>query len=128
MRKLILARGLPGSGKTTFAESICKTVYSADQFFETADGTYNFDANKLGVAHAMCQKNTELAMARGEETICVANTFTTTRELKPYFDLAEKYGYIVFSVIVENRHGGINVHNVPEETMEKMRNRFNIQL
>ena len=48
--------------------------------------------------------------------------------MKPYYELAEKYGYAVFSLIVENRHGGKNVHNVPEETLEKMRNRFEIKL
>lgn len=128
MKKIILARGLPGLGKTTFAESICETVFSADQYFEDVFGNYNFNADKLGIAHAMCQKNTELAMSHGKETICVANTFTTSREMKPYFELAEKYGYTVFSVIVENRHGGVNVHNVPAETLEKMQNRFNVQL
>ena len=34
----------------------------------------------------------------------------------------------VFSIIVENRHGGENVHNVPQETLEKMKNRFEIKL
>ena len=42
--------------------------------------------------------------------------------------LAEKYGYMVISMIVENRHDGENIHNVPEETIEKMRNRFDIKL
>jgi hypothetical protein len=48
--------------------------------------------------------------------------------MKPYFELATKYGYKVFSVIVENRHGGHNVHGVPEESLEKMRNRFDVKL
>jgi hypothetical protein len=58
----------------------------------------------------------------------VSNTFTQEWEMKPYFDLAKKYGYKVFTVIVENRHGGKNVHNVPDEALEKMRNRFEIKL
>jgi len=45
-----------------------------------------------------------------------------------YFKLAEKYGYMVFTIIVENRHGGVNQHGVPAEKLEQMRNRFNFKL
>lgn len=48
--------------------------------------------------------------------------------MEPYFDLAKTYGYKVFSIVVENRHGGINDHNVPEEKVEEMKNRFQIKL
>jgi hypothetical protein len=46
----------------------------------------------------------------------------------PYFDLAEKHGYRVYSLIVENRHGGVNEHGVPEDKLEIMKNRFEIKL
>jgi hypothetical protein len=45
-----------------------------------------------------------------------------------YFDLAIKYGYTVFTIIVENRHGGINQHGVPAEKLEQMKQRFEIKL
>jgi hypothetical protein len=48
--------------------------------------------------------------------------------MQPYYDLAAKYGYKVFSIIVENRHGGKNVHGVPDEKLEIMKNRFSIKL
>ena len=43
---LTLVRGIPGSGKTTFANSMAGSypVYSADNFFETEAG-YKFDAS-----------------------------------------------------------------------------------
>jgi hypothetical protein len=34
----------------------------------------------------------------------------------------------VTSIIVENRHGGVNEHGVPEDKIELMRNRFEIKL
>jgi hypothetical protein len=40
----------------------------------------------------------------------------------------KKYDYKVFAIVVENRHGGVNVHSVPEEVLESMRNRFSIKL
>ena len=49
-------------------------------------------------------------------------------EMEPYFKLAEKYGYMVFTMVVENRHGGKNLHGVPDDTLEKMKSRFEIQL
>ena len=41
------------------------------------------------------------------ETYCnivVHNTFTKEWEMKAYFDLAEKYGYNLYTIIIENRH------------------------
>jgi len=35
---------------------------------------------------------------------------------------------MVFTIILENRHGGVNQHGVPVEKMEQMRNRFQIKL
>lgn len=62
------------------------------------------------------------------QKIAVSNTFTQEWEMKPYFELAEKYGYMVFSTIVEKRHNNKNNHNVPEEKIEQMRNRFEVNL
>jgi hypothetical protein len=62
------------------------------------------------------------------DKIVVSNTFTQEWEMEPYFELAKKHGYKVFTVIVENRHGGTNVHNVPEDKLEQMKNRFEVKL
>jgi len=48
--------------------------------------------------------------------------------MKPYYDLAERYGYRVTSIIVENRHGGVNEHGVPVDKLEQMKNRFEVKL
>jgi hypothetical protein len=60
--------------------------------------------------------------------VVVSNTFTQEWEMQPYLDLAQQYGYKVVSLIVENRHGSKNIHDCPEETVERMRNRFEISL
>jgi hypothetical protein len=48
--------------------------------------------------------------------------------MKPYFEMADQFDYKVFSIVVENRHGGINQHDVPEEVLTKMRDRFEIKI
>jgi predicted kinase len=128
MKQLILLRGLPGAGKSTLAKAF-KTWehYEADMFFMRGNG-YEFDATRLKEAHQWCQDLVWMAMKRNEPTIVVSNTFTTDEELQPYFDLAEKYDYMVVSLIVENRHGSSSIHSVPEATLDKMKNRFNIRL
>ena len=90
-------------------------------------GQYVFDVRELHNAHKWCQERSEFLMDLGRPVV-VSNTFTTEKELKPYLALAEKYGYRVTSLIVENRHGNQSVHNVPEETLVKMKNRFSVKL
>lgn len=129
-KMMYLIRGLPGSGKTTVATQLATMLgteyFEADQYFYK-NGEYNFDASKLKYAHEECYDLTEHAMFHAYPVI-VSNTFTTEKELKPYLDLAKKYNYIVVSLVVENRHGNVSVHNVPAETMANMKNRFTVKL
>lgn len=133
---LTLVRGLPGSGKSTFANFIWNdyTICEADKFFYDKEGNYNFDANKLTQAHKWCREQVEIRMKDNEANpqfypeIVVSNTFTKEWEMNEYFELAKKYGYKVFTIIVENRHGGVNQHGVPAEKIEQMKNRFEVKL
>jgi predicted kinase len=127
IKELILLRGLPGSGKSTFAKSLNAPTFEADNFF-MVDGEYKFNPSQISNAHTHCQNQTQMAMLNGNEKIVVSNTFTQEWEMKPYYDLANKYGYRVYSVIVENRHNGVNEHGVPADKLEIMRNRFEIKL
>ena len=127
MKNLYLVRGLPGSGKSTLAKMIGDSYFEADMYF-MEDGIYNFDPAGLKDAHEWCRKSTETAMRRGEDKVIVSNTFTQEWEMKAYYELAEKYGYRVHSIIVENVHEGKNVHNVPEDKINEMKKRFIVRL
>jgi len=127
MPDLFIVRGLPSCGKNTFADKICLNVFSADDYFYDEDGNYDWFPEGLGEAHASCKRRTEEHMGYGVD-VAVANTFTTMKEMKPYFKLADKYGYTITTVIVESRHGNKNDHAVPDDSINKMRDRFNIQL
>ncbi len=137
MKYLIILRGLPGAGKSTFANFIWQSgvIFEADKYFINAEGEYVFDAFKLHKAHEWCIASIEAAMQRNAESngqyfseIVVSNTTTTQKEIQPYMDLAAAYGYNVISLIVENRHGNKSIHGVAEETLDKMENRFEVKL
>ena len=127
MKELILLRGLPGSGKSSLAKSFGVNHIEADMFF-IRDDKYVFDVTKLRYAHEWCQDVVESWMEKDITPIVVSNTFTQEWEMDFYYTLAKTYGYIVHSVIVENRHGSKNIHNVPEEKLEQMKNRFEVKL
>lgn len=128
MKNLFLVRGVPGSGKTTLARQLTANVFEADHYFYDNDGNYTFVPSEIKEAHKECQQFVGFAMESNIEKIAVSNTFTQEWEMEPYFVLAKKYGYRVTTIVVENRHGGVNEHNVPEDKIEQMKNRFEIKL
>jgi predicted kinase len=125
---LYIVRGIPGSGKSTFAKTLGGQHYEADMYFIDENGDYNFDVTKIKDAHQWCQSFVKTDMTLEYPKIVVSNTSTQEWEMKPYFDLAKEFGYTVFTIIVENRHGGKNQHDVPEDKIEQMINRFEVKL
>ena len=134
MRKpiLYLIRGVSGAGKSTFAQrlweaGVVERVFEADDWFYAKDGIYQFDANELKTAHTKCQENAYFCL-KARMSIAVSNTSTTEKEVQAYKEIAELVNAHFISVIVENRHGGVNIHNVPEEKLQQMKERFSVRL
>jgi len=125
MASLMLIRGLPGSGKSTLAKALLFADYAdycfeADDYF-TFNGVYNFNEGLLDFAHNACRRKTEDALSEGMNVI-VANTFTTVSELTPYFTLAKQFNITPVVVLCQGQWESI--HNVPAETIKKMKKRF----
>lgn len=118
--KLILIRGIPGSGKSTIAKEMNGIHLEADMYF-MRDGDYQFDINRLREAHEWCQLTTKKRLGEGA-TVIVSNTFTTIKELRPYFEIASEFDIVPNVIVAQGEFG--SVHNVPEETLAKMKARF----
>ena len=143
MRNLVLIRGVPGCGKTTIADMLSwfksSVTYCTDDMFMVGS-KYKFDPSKLGEYHAaVVQKVKDVMVDRqfeigsGEDlltptTIVVHNTFTQEWEMKPYFELAETFGWRVHTIIVENRHGSKSIHDVPDAALKAQKERFEVIL
>jgi GTPase SAR1 family protein len=133
MKSIYLLRGLPGSGKSTLAEQLGGSHFETDKYFVDEHGNYNFDGSKLKIAHQWCQDSVSNAMILNGTTMIMIKLWSPTHlpkngKCNTYFELAKKLGYTVFSIIVENRHGGVNQHGVPEEKLQQMADRFEFKL
>ena len=123
---LYAIRGLPGSGKTSFAKSLILNFYEADQYFEKFNNG-KFDHKLLKKAHKYCYESVKRELEKGQSAI-VSNTMTTNDEILEYQNLAKQINVKFVSVVLENRHNGISVHDVPKDSIKKMNERFDIKL
>jgi predicted kinase len=140
VKKLVtIVRGIPGSGKSFYAEEFCKRknlnvsfhVCSADDYFRV-NGAYVFDPMKLPQAHASCMaKFIYRLMVDKCSPVFVDNTHIKKWEYNNYRELALHCGYEV--EIVEFRAETItdvaicaarNTHRVPQEIVWRMAMEF----
>lgn len=127
MDKIVyILRSVPGAGKSTLAEELVKNHLSsaiccADDYFMDDEGNYNWSAEKLGSAHMWCQSLFKENLIDGTDVIVVANTSTRERDVNAYRKVALEYGYNVFVLVIENYHEGVNIHNVPVDAIDKMK-------
>lgn len=128
---LYLIRGVPGSGKSSFAmqlynAGVVQHTFEADDWMYE-EGLYIFKPDKLSHSHRMCQDRAVQSLLEGR-SVAVSNTSTTEKEVDTYQRIAEECNANFVSLIVENRHNGVNIHNVPEDKIHQMKQRFSIKL
>lgn len=131
-RKLILMRGIPGSGKSTLTSYI-RNVYgdtlvaSADDYF-MRDGEYRFDPKGLHAAHAQCKARVVEWLDSGAQSICIVdNTFIEPQHIAEYTSIVAAKGgattvkTYIFSI--QSPDSNRSTHGVPTNTMDRLRSR-----
>lgn len=125
----IILRGVPGSGKSTWARLAYPDAakFSADDYF-MQNGQYVFDPSKLGEAHATCLRGfIDWAQRPTSEVAIVDNTSTTIAEVSPYASIALAYGHdieIITFLCDPTVAAARNVHGVPPAAIVGMDKRL----
>ena len=132
---VFLIRGIPGSGKSTFAKNLKSAldsenawqlarVFETDNFFvDPNTGEYKFESRLLGAAHNWNQAEVYRFCRDFDNAPCiVANSFTTLDELKPYREIAAEFGRPVCTITIKTVHQ--NVHGVPDYALQRMKDRW----
>lgn len=128
MKRLLILRGIPGSGKSTYAKSFAKaTVMSADDYFLTPEGQYVYRPEKLQTAHELCYLRFVKAVINNDEIIIIDNMNIDAWHISPYYMLGEVFDYAVeivnFLTDIETSYQR-NIHNVPKQDIESAAERI----
>lgn len=144
MRILLLLRGSPGCGKTTWIEQhgLSQYTLSADDIrlmcagpTMMPDGKMAINPTNDNVVWATLFKLLEIRMQNGEFTVIDATNSKTT-EMNRYKELCAAYKYrmycvdftsIPIEVVKERNRNRSELKRVPDEAIDKMYSRFHTQ-
>ena len=135
--KVMILRGLPGSGKDTFIKALAKTddlkivTCSADHYFMET-GEYEFNPDGLTAAHEQCFRRF-VTLCQGVcypdndlDIIAVSNTNAMLFEIAPYLTYA-RYERLPIEIVevsipdaTPQAHAEQNIHGVPVAVIENM--------
>ena len=120
--RLTIVRGLPGSGKSTFAkEKFPGILHLENDMLHMADGKYQFVESKAGPRQVLLRELCSLAIENGSDVV-VSNVFVSRRAVDIYRAIAEVHGAEFKVYRMDNDFG--NVHNVPAKVYACMHKDF----
>lgn len=94
MQQLIVMRGIPKSGKTTYAKRIFPAAYyCSSDLIHMVGEKYEFKPELLTKGHTVCLSDALNSMQDGLPQIVVDNTNIHAWEIAPYIALANLFGY-----------------------------------
>ena len=120
-KTVFILRGVQGSGKSTVAHKIAGetgVVCSSDEFCYDENGKYIWTPELQVVARRKCQEKFVDSLNRGAEVIVVDGVNSDISRVSWFRRSAEKAGYVIHILIVENHHGGKDIHDSLPHTIE----------
>lgn len=132
--KLIVIRGIPGSGKSNKAQQLSTEhhgrVVSVDAYFERS-GSYKFKDTEISRAYGYVEGQIDMLMQQSVPCIIADGIHQSGKHLIGYQLLADKHGYelevqypdgpSIFDVETCFKH---SLHKVPRRTIAKIAERF----
>lgn len=131
MKELVILRGLPGSGKSTFAHLLTtgrnSVIIENDQHMYE-DGVYIWKPSKMKGAIKETNEKLYRALKEGVELIVIANVNVRLADFNRYMEMGKEHGYKITSLVCENRANTKSKHGVDEETLCSMEENFQLKL
>ena len=119
--KLVIIRGLPGSGKSTFAKKMFPlSLHLETDMFHIHNGRYEFNREKRTQSEMWLFNTVRFSLENGMDVV-LSCVFGHNHKIRRFADLCERLG-VEFTVYRMNDYG--NIHNVPEEVLNDMKNTF----
>ena len=150
MKKLVMMRGIPGSGKSTKAQEIARkhlenggrsvAICSTDDYHMEGD-EYVFKPKMLGDFHVRNQLRAYEYCRNGIELVIIDNTNIKRKDMTTYISNAKSCGYQIEEVIVGEDElmsdptspiftsyidscAERNTHGVPRDVIDRMARTF----
>lgn len=131
-KKLIILRGLPGSGKSDIAKKLVGNgiIHSTDSYL-TKNGKYEFDRDNIAKYHYYNLMSSIRSMKKGISPIIIDNTNIAALHCINYSEQGKMYGYEII-VIEPDTHWAFDVeelvkrnsHGVPRDTIIDMLQKY----
>jgi len=120
---LSIIRGLPGSGKSTFAmKQFPNVLHLENDMLHMKSGKYMFDVNEQSGRMLRILDMTHMAL-ESQADVVVSNVFATLKSIRFYVSKGYTCGAKVEIYRMAGDNFG-NVHSVPKNIFESMKNHF----
>lgn len=123
-----IIRGLPGSGKTTYAQIIWpgSLILEGDQYFMTDKNEYKFGEGLLNNSTDYVRLMLATALSIEIKHVIVTLTSPDGSSAREFANIAKAYGHNVqhFWIDFDNGNTNQNRHNVPKEVIASMKSKW----